>query len=212
MGKSKKSADDLPVRHESFAENFVANGGRKREAAEAAGFAPGGSAQVTANRLLKDERVKEKIRELSGEANISTREVVGRVASLARIDLAEVAPDNPILKAASERGVSHWIKSITVKKYFDKALETTVEETKVEVHDSLSALKWLGKVRGLEQAPRENDADVMRRRQAYADAIERIYEQTLLEDPTVTRRDIAQGFIKRKPEAQKYITVSDYEM
>jgi hypothetical protein len=36
-----------------------------------------------------------------------------------RADIAEILPDNPIVAAASARGVSHWIKKLIVKEYLN---------------------------------------------------------------------------------------------
>jgi phage terminase small subunit len=209
-GSKNVKTDALKPRAEKFADTWVENGGNGTKAAEAAGYAPGASAAVAASRLLRNDKVKAHIQARLEDSHIRNNEILGTLAAFMRGDLADVLPDNPILKAAKDNGYSNIIKKATVKKYFDKGLNAQVEETTVEIHDALAAAKYLAKVRGMEQLPRENDADHARRRQGYHDVVESIYQRAVEAGEEVTRADVARRLIARKPEAEKYIDLTEY--
>jgi phage terminase small subunit len=56
-----RNAEGLTARQAAFVDALLANGGRKREAAETAGYAPGPGAGVAATRALRIARVQEAI-------------------------------------------------------------------------------------------------------------------------------------------------------
>jgi hypothetical protein len=205
---------ELPPRREKFVDNYLANGGNGTKAAESAGYAPGAGAEVEASRLLRNAKVRAHIEARLNDARIKNNEILGTLASHMRGDLADIFPNNPILKAAKESGHSHLIRKLKQRERFipqEKGKPPIREvDTEVELHDAHSAAKYLAKVRGLEQAPRENDADRNRRRQGYADAIERIYDRALEAGEIVTREDVARQLIARKPEAAQYIDLTEY--
>jgi hypothetical protein len=91
-------------------------------------------------------------------------------------------PDNPGVRQAKAAGVSHWIRKLTVKEYFDKSKQATVTETTVELHNSQTAAKQLCAVMGLEVAAAKNPYDAARA----------AYERLLLEHPLVEKRVVAE--------------------
>jgi len=218
MAPRKKIVKDepLPPRRRKFVENYVANGGNGKKAAQDAGYAPGASAEVAASRLIRNDKIKARIAARLDDARIKNNEILGTLASHMRADLADIFPDNEILRAAKRAGYSHLIRKLKQRERFipTEAGKPPIREviTEIEIHDSQAAAKYLARVRGLEQAPRENDADVARRKQGYADAIERIYDKALAEGSDVTREQIARELLARKPEAEKYVDLTEYVM
>ncbi len=99
-----------------------------------------------------------------------------------RADLGDIMPDNPGVRQAKAAGVSHWIRKLTVKEYFDKSKQATVTETTVELHNSQTAAKQLCAVMGLEVAAAKNPYDAARA----------AYERLLLEHPLVEKRVVAE--------------------
>ncbi len=66
----KRRAEDGPLtpRRQKFVENYVANGGNGKKAAEVAGFAKGHAAEVEASRLLRNAEVRARIQARVAEA------------------------------------------------------------------------------------------------------------------------------------------------
>jgi phage terminase small subunit len=154
------------------------------EAARAAGYSESYS-RVDVYSTLEKPSVKAEIERRResrmAEANIHANEVLGTLASHMRADIGEIMPDNPIVQRAREAGVSHWIRKVTVKEYFDKSKQATVTETTVELHNAQTAAKQLCAVMGLEVAAAKNPYDAARA----------AYERLLLEHPGIEKRVIA---------------------
>jgi hypothetical protein len=98
-----------------------------------------------------------------------------------RADIALIVPDNPIVQRAREAGVSHWIKRLTIKEYWDKSKGAVVQETSVELHSSQAAAKQLCAVMGLNVNSQKNPYDLARA----------AYERLLLDHPLIEKRVIA---------------------
>jgi len=215
MAKNAKS-EKLPPRRRAFADNFIANGGNGKKAAEDAGFAKGAGAAVEASRLLRNAKVQAHIQARLDDASIKNSEILGTLASHMRADLADIFPENKVLREAKLSGNSHLIRKIKQKERFipqaDGRPPIREVDTEIEIHDSQSAAKYLAKIRGMEQAPRENDADHVRRKQAYSEAVERIYTRALDAGETVTREDVARQLIARKPEARQYLDLTEFNV
>jgi len=217
-GTRSKNANGkkLPPRRAKFAENYIANGGNGTKAAEDAGFAPGHGATVEASRLLRNANVKAHIQARLDDARIKNNEILGTLASHMRADLADIFPENKILKAAKLSGHSHLIRKLKQRERWipqeDGKPPIREVDTEIEIHDAKDAAKYLAKVRGMEQAPRENDADHARRKQSYADAIDRIHERYLEAGEDVPLEEIARQIIQRKPEAEQYLDLTEYKV
>jgi hypothetical protein len=211
-------AKDEPLnpKHEAFAQNFVANGGKRREAAEAAGCTPGMASSVAASRMLRSEKVRERIRELEAQSASSTSEVVGTLASQMRADVADFFEEgeNPIVDRARRLGVSHLIKELDITERFipnGPGREPTREvRTKLKLYDAQAAARTLGKYKGLEVAPKENDADVTRRAEGFRALVDQLYNEALDKGEPTTRAAIAHRMIRLKPEVAKFLP--DYSL
>jgi hypothetical protein len=216
MADDEKNVKPLSERYEAFAQNFVANGGKRREAAEAAGCPSGMVASVAASRMLRNEQVRERIKELEAQSVSSTSEVLGTLASQMRADAADFFEegDNPIVDRARRLGVSHLIKELDITERFipnGPGREPTREvRTKLKLYDAQSAARTLGKYKGLEVAPKENDADVTRRAEGFRALVDQLYDEALEKGEPTTRATIARRMIRLKPEVAKYLP--DYSL
>jgi len=172
----------LTNKREMFIENYLSNGNNGKRAAEDAGYAKGHAAETEASRLLRNAEIQERVRARVAEAGVQANEVIGTLVSQMRADIAEILPDNPIVAAASARGVSHWIKKLIVKEYYDKRKDAVVKETTIELHSSQAAAKQLCTIMGLDTAPQKNPYDLARA----------AYERLLLDHPAIEKRVIAE--------------------
>jgi phage terminase small subunit len=200
----RENVKDEPLKpaHEQFAQNYVANGGNGTKAAENAGFSSGvdgASAAVAASRLLRNDKVRERIKELESQSHVSTSEVVGTLASHMRGDVTDALPnDDENVKRLKASGVSHLIKKVK----FDKE---TGKMTEIEFYDAQAAARTLGKYKGLEQAARENDADVSRKTTAVRDFIERAYKAAEDAGEPKSREEIARTLTGKRPDLAPYV-------
>jgi phage terminase small subunit len=175
--------DGLTHKQANFIENFLSNRGNATQAARDAGYSgtPDTLKQVASENLAKPY-IRRRIAERMQEAKIHTDEVLGTLVSHLRADLGDIMPDNPIVKQAKAVGLSHLLRKVTVKEYFDKSKQATVTETTVELHNSQTAAKQLCAVMGLEVAAAKNPYDAARA----------AYERLLLEYPLVEKRVVAE--------------------
>jgi phage terminase small subunit len=155
------------------------------EAARAAGYSESYSRADVYSTLEKPSvkaEIERRRESRMAEANIHANEVIGTLVSHLRADLGDILPDNPIVKQAKAVGLSHLLRKVTVKEYFDKSKQATVTETTVELHNSQTAAKQLCAVMGLEVAAAKNPYDAARA----------AYERLLLEYPLVEKRVVAE--------------------
>jgi phage terminase small subunit len=195
----RKAVKGKPLKpsHDAFAKNYVANGGNGTKAAEAAVYsagAGGASAAVAASRLLKNDKVRERIIELEAASHVSTSEVVGTLASHMRGDVTDALPEGDELRERLKgAGVSHLVRRLKVTTRYvsnGPGREPDKEVTyDFEFYDAQAAARTLGRYKGLEQAPRENEADVRRKTEAVAALLERAYRAAQeAGDPRAGRR------------------------
>jgi len=176
------SEDDRTLKQSLFVENYLSNGGNATQAAAQAGYAgDNNTLRAIASENLTKPNIRGRIRERVAEAKVEADEVIGTLVSQMRADIAEILPDNPIVAAASARGVSHWIKKLMVKEYYDKRKDAVVKETTIELHSSQAAAKQLCTIMGLDVAPKKNNYDL-----ACA-----AYERLLSGYPDIEKRVIA---------------------
>ncbi len=176
------SENRLTAKQEMFIEHYLSGGYNGKRAAEAAGYAKGHAAETEASRLLRNAEIQERVRARVAEAGVQANEVIGTLVSHMRADLADIDPEHPLLKRAKAAGVSHWIRKLTVKEYFDKSKQAVVTETTVELHNSQTAAKQLCAVMGLNVDSQRNPYDLARA----------AYERLLLEYPLVEKRMVAE--------------------
>lgn len=162
-----------------FVEGYLSNGGNGTQAARDAGYKhPNKRGPENVVKSGIQERINARI----AEAGVQAKEVVGTLVSHLRVDIAEIMPDNPVVKRAKEAGVSHWIKRLTIKEYWDKSKGAVVQETSVELHSSQAAAKQLCTIMGLDVAPQKNNYDMARA----------AYERLLSGYPDIEKRVIAE--------------------
>jgi phage terminase small subunit len=173
----------LTNKQANFIESFLSNGGNATQAARDAGYSgtPDTLKQVASENLAKPY-IRRRIAERMQEARIHTDEVIGTLASHMRADIGEIMPDNPVVRQAKAVGLSHLIRKVVVKEYFDKSKQAVVTETTVELHNAQTAAKQLCAVMGLEVAAAKNPYDAARA----------AYERLLLEYPLVEKRVVAE--------------------
>jgi hypothetical protein len=174
-GSAKNAeAKPLPPRRQKFVDNYIANGGNGRKAAEDAGFAPGHGAETEAWRLLRNAEVRKVIQTRQAEANVEKAEIIGTLASHMRGDLTDLLYDgDEIRELARSRGVSHLIKKLKRKtRYYsngpskDPDKEVTYE---FEMYSAQEAARQLCTVFGLNKLPSENPVDLARKALAEAE-------------------------------------------
>ena len=172
----------LTHKQANFIESFLSNGGNATQAARDAGYSgtPDTLKQVASENLAKPY-IRRRIAERMQEARIHTDEVIGTLASHMRADIGEIMPDNPVVRQAKAVGLSHLIRKVVVKEYFDKSKQAVVTETSVELHNAQTAAKQLCAVMGLEVAAAKNPYDAARA----------AYERLILEHPSVNASVIA---------------------
>jgi phage terminase small subunit len=202
----------LKPSHEAFAQNYVSNGGNGTKAAENAGFAAGvngASAAVAASRLLRNVKVRERIKELESASSVSTSEILGTLASHMRGDITDALPDgDEFVERLKVSGVSHLIKKLKVRTRFipREGKEPEKEVThELEFYDAQAAARTLGKYKGLEQAARENDADVRRKTDAVLNLIERTYQAAHDAGDPKSREEIASALATKRPDLAPYV-------
>lgn len=160
MAKKRK----LTVRQEKFVEGVLKHGNGARAAREA-GYSPK-RARVTAHELTVTNRnIQERIKARQAEAQVQTNEVVGTLASQMRADLADILPDDEILRGARERGVSHLIKKLKVRRRLIPVKDgEPIEEVthELEVYSAQEAAKQLCMTLGLNKKEAENPLDAAR--------------------------------------------------
>jgi phage terminase small subunit len=174
------SENRLTAKQEKFIEIYLSNGGNATQAARNAGYSEKTANEQGSQNLAKLS-IQERVRARVAEAGVQTNEVMGTLVSHMRADLADVYPEHPLLKRAKAAGVSHWIRKLTVKEYFDKSKQAVVTENTVELHNAQTAAKQLCAVMGLDVAPQKNPYDLARA----------AYERLLLDHPAVEKRVIA---------------------
>ncbi len=174
------SKNRLTAKQEKFVENYLSNGGNATQAARNAGYSEKTANEQGSQNLAKLS-IQERVRARVAEAGVQTNEVIGTLVSHMRADLADVYPEHPLLKRAKAAGISHWIRKLTLKEYFDKSKQATVTETTVELHNSQTAAKQLCAVMGLNVDSQRNPYDLARA----------AYERLILEHPSVNASVIA---------------------
>ncbi len=177
------SENRLTAKQEKFVELYLSNGGNATQAARDAGYSSTGETlRTVAYENLTKPNIRGRIRERVSEAQVEANEVIGTLASHMRADIGEIMPDNPVVRQAKAVGLSHLIRKVVVKEYFDKSKQAVVTETSVELHNAQTAAKQLCAVMGLEVAAAKNPYDAARA----------AYERLLLEYPLVEKRVVAE--------------------
>jgi phage terminase small subunit len=192
---SKKVAKKTSTRKERLIDD-VARGKKPAQAAKDAGFSKSYSRVNVYRELAKtsiQERIAEKRAALSAQADVEAGEIIGALAGQMRGDLADIVPEDEILRQAKERGVSPLIKKLKTHTRFipqkghDKdgnPLPSIREVThEFELYSAQEAAKQLASIKGLLKEPGKNPENLAR------EAYERLRREFIdIPDETIRRR------------------------
>lgn len=117
-----------------------------------------------ASRLVSTGKVARAIQEKLQNHGMSAAEVLARLTDLSRADmsLAITETGDIDVKLLRRQGKGHWIKKYKRRTYTTMDTdgnERLVTETELELHDSLEALKYMGKFHGLVQTRLKIEVD-----------------------------------------------------
>lgn len=112
-----------------------------------------GIVRDTAQKWMRQKEFKEELSRrqeiLAAAANVTGVEVMGILASQLRADIADILPDEEIVKEARKRGVSHLIHSIEIKTITRKGGDEE-KTVKIKMVDATKAAIQLSKLLCLE--------------------------------------------------------------
>lgn len=119
--------------------------------------------------------IQERIQARIEDAKVQTNEVIGTLASHMRADIAEILPDNEVLRKAKKAGLSHLIKKMkTIERYTKDGERIVTHE--FEMYSAQEAAKQLCAVFGLNKLPGVNPNE------AAKDALKAILSETDLSE------------------------------
>lgn len=99
--------------------------------------------------------IQQRIQARLEDSRLQTNEVIGTLASHMRSDIAEILPENEILKQAKKAGLSHLIKKMkTIERYTKDGERVVTHE--FEMYSAQEAAKQLCAVFGLNKLPGVN--------------------------------------------------------
>lgn len=147
MSKRRKPT----IKQQRFTEEVLRDGNATR-AARVAGYK---HPNVQGSQNLAKLSIQRRIQERIADAKVQTNEVIGTLASHMRSDLAEILPDNEVLKKAKKAGLSHLIKKMKTTERYTKDGERIVTH-EFEMYSAQEAAKQLCAVFGLNKLPGVN--------------------------------------------------------
>lgn len=142
------------LKQQKFTEEVLKDGNATR-AARAAGYK---HPNVQGAQNLVKPSIQQRIQARLEDAKVQTNEVIGTLASHMRADIAEILPDNEVLKRAKRAGLSHLIKKMKTTERFTKDGERIVTH-EFEMYSAQEAAKQLCAVFGLNKLPGVNPND-----------------------------------------------------
>lgn len=145
------------LKQQTFTEEVLRDGNATR-AARVAGYKhPNKRGPENVVKRGIQERIKNRIE----DAKMQTNEVIGTLASHMRSDIAEILPDNEVLRRAKKAGLSHLIKKMKTTERYTKDGERVVTH-EFEMYSAQEAAKQLCAVFGLNKLPATNPNDAAR--------------------------------------------------
>lgn len=169
-GKKKPSKRRLTVKQEKFVEGVLRHGNATKAASDA-GYSPK-TARVIASQNLTKLNIQERVKERIAESHVEGNEVIGTLASQMRGSLADIVPEDELLKTARENGVDHLIKKLKVhtryipQKGHDEEGNPMLPIREVthefEIYSSQEAAKQLAGIKGLVKELGKNPEDAAR--------------------------------------------------
>ena len=156
MPNRKGENADLTPKEEAFCQHYVASGELKKDAAIAAGYTEK-SAPEAATRLLKKEKIRARIRELSDERFerlcIDKNRLIYEAYCIAKTSIEDVLDSAGFIKPLDEipEEARRAIQSIEVDEIFaGRGAERTCigHAKKLKMHDKKVALEFIAKMSG----------------------------------------------------------------
>ncbi len=145
------------IKQQKFTEEVLKDGNATR-AARVAGYK---HPNVQGAQNLAKLSIQKRIQARLEDSKIQTNEVIGTLASHMRADIAEILPDNEVLKRAKKAGLSHLIKKMKTTERYTKDGEHVVTH-EFEMYSAQEAAKQLCAVFGLNKLPASNPNDAAR--------------------------------------------------
>jgi phage terminase small subunit len=198
---STSTAGRKPTQKEERLVEGVLQGKSGARAARDAGYSARSAKQIAYETLTKPD-LQAYINARRAEAKVSTDEVVGTLVSQMRANPLDMLDDQGrfSVQVARDRGLGHLIKSVT-QRTIRGGGDEEVETVKVELHSAQQAAVQLSRIKGIEQAPRENKAD----REVIA-AVNQAVEQ-LMELHTISRAKACAVLLQHRPDYAPWLNV-----
>jgi hypothetical protein len=216
---AKQSKKRLSHKEEKFVEGYIANGGNATQAAKDAGYSEN-SARVTASRMLTKANISERIQDRLKEQKVTTDEIVNTLAAQMRGAITDVLPDDGgLISQIKKQKLGHLIRKIKLRREVEPGTQKQYEVVELEIHNSQTAAAILAKIKGLEQAPAENEKDKVERvidnyialhrkglkSQLNANEItKKQYDEKLAALDKMTRLDVARVMVHYEPKIRDY--------
>lgn len=167
----KNGKKKLSPKQEKFVEGLLRHGNGTKAAIEA-GYSPK-RARITASELTGTNRnIRERINARISESKVETNEIIGTLASQMRGSIADIVPEDELLKAAKDNGVDHLIKKLKVHTRFipqkghdeDGNPMPSIREVthEFEMYSAQEAAKQLAAIKGIVKEPAKNPLDLAR--------------------------------------------------
>ena len=166
----KTGQQKLTEREARFVEG-VAAGRSVTQAAIDAGYSPKTAAKIGHQNYQKLEIFDaiEKAREqLYGQQRVEVREAHGRLAISMRCDVADLFPNEPVLQHAKALGISKGIKK------FSRKPTLYGDQIEIEMYSAHDAVGRLAAIEGWNKQAAENPDDAARKREFWAEQIQRV--------------------------------------
>jgi phage terminase small subunit len=145
----------LTGKQRAFIAAYCHNGLNGVRAAKTAGYQGSYSALgVIAHENLKNPKIRQELDKYFKQFAMGPDEVIARMTSIARGDMADVLnPDGSFdIKSARRRGKSHLIKEqVIVEKIIpgEDDVDIAIRTTRLKLHDAHDALKTIAKMHGI---------------------------------------------------------------
>lgn len=145
------------LKQQKFVEEVLKDGNATR-AARVAGYK---HPNKQGSQILVKLGIQSRIQERIEDSKVQTNEVIGTLVSHMRADLADILPEDEVLKSAKASGLSHLIKKMKTTERFTKQGERIVTH-EFEMYSAQEAAKQLCAVFGLIKMPATNPNDAAR--------------------------------------------------
>jgi hypothetical protein len=169
-------------------EDAVIAGKKEKQIATELGMSRGGVAKIKSKPEFQ-ERINARV---AAASDVTDKEIIGTLTEQMRGAITDVLPDDGgIISQIKKKKLGHLVKKIKVKREIEPGTLKQFELVEIEIHSSQTAAVHLAKIKGIEQQPRTNDADVEKWRKIALD-ISKKHKRPL--------EEVNQEIIAQKPE------------